>query len=285
MPALFAFHVLMLRVAANLSFFYQDMPFEARLAAAAEDGFKGVEYLSPYDMVPHRLAGLLQAHGLEQVLFNAPAGGSHLAQVRRAWDEGWRGTASLPGEQEAFRYGIDLALEYAQALSCRRVHVMSGINPSANRGDRLLWLKQLAWAAERAARCPDVTLLIEAINREDMPGYWLHTQQQAYEALVEVGHPRLAMQFDAYHCQKVEGDVLAQWQKYAATGWVKHVQIAGVPGRHEPDVGVLPYGPLLAQMQASDYDGWLGLEYRPQDASRAGVREGLRRWLAQGAVL
>lgn len=262
----------MFRFAANLSFLYPDMPFEQRFAAAANDGFRGVEYLFPYAWPAHTLAQWLQTHALEQVLFNAPAGGQTLAQVRQAWEAGWRGTASVPGQQEAFRYGIALALEYAQALQCRRVHVMSGINPSDSRSDRLMWLKQLTWAAEQAAQCPSpVLLLIEAINRHDMPDYWLHTQQQAFEAVQTIAHPNLAMQFDAYHCQMVEGDVLTQWAKYAPAGVIGHVQIAGVPGRHEPHQGVLPYQQLLEAMRHSGYDGWLGLEYKPRAATHEGL--------------
>lgn len=263
----------MFRAAANLSFLYPDLPFEERFAAAARDGFKGVEYLFPYALPAHRIRDLLQASGLEQALFNAPAGGRDLAQVQRAWDDGWRGTASLPGEEAAFRYGIALALDYAQALSCTRVHVMSGIHTASGAQDRREWLKRLSWAADQAAQCAQpVTLLIEAINHHDMPGYWLHTQQQAYEAVAQIDHPQLAMQFDAYHCQRTEGDVLAQWQRYASTGRIAHVQIAGVPGRHEPDDGELPYRALLEAMRTSGYQGWLGLEYKPRGQTSEGLR-------------
>ncbi|RMX06032.1 hydroxypyruvate isomerase [Corticibacter populi] len=263
------------RLAANLGFLYQEWPFEERFAAAAADGFKGVEYPVPYAHEPAWLAGQLRAHGLQQVLFNAPAGGASRDAVRRAWEGGWRGTASLPGEQAAFRYGIDLALEYAQALDCPQIHVMSGINPGGSDRDRLLWLHNLAWAAERAAQ-QHVSLLIEAINHTDMPGYWLHTQQQAHAALIEIGHPGLGMQLDFYHCQMTEGDALAQLRHYWPGGLVRHTQIAGAPGRHEPDHGSLQWRELLAFLDAAGYQGWLGLEYRPRQGTRAGLG-----WLRQ----
>ncbi|KKW67486.1 hypothetical protein AAV94_09985 [Lampropedia cohaerens] len=260
------------RLAANLSFLYQELPFEARFAAAAEDGFAAVEYLAPYACEPGWLVEQLRTHGLTQVLFNAPAGGCSRAQVHAAWDEGWRGTACLPGQQAAFRYGIDLALDYAQALNCRRVHVMSGTPSAAEAGDRLHWLRQLEWAAERAAAQPQpVTLLLEAINHTDMPGYWLHTQQQAYAALQEIGHPLLALQLDFYHCQMTEGNALAQLKRYLPTGRVAHTQIAGAPGRHEPDEGALPWKALLQTLDQAGYDGWVGLEYRPRGSTRAGL--------------
>lgn len=267
------------RFAANLSFLYQELPFEERFAAAAQDGFQGVEYLFPYEHEPAWLAAQLQAHGLAQVLFNAPAGGSDRQAVQQAWAQGWRGTASLPHEQQAFRYGIDLALDYAQALDCPCVHVMSGLHPNGSARDRLAWLRQLAWAAERAAARGGerpVCLLIEAINHTDMPGYWLHTQQQAHAALEEIGHPQLGMQLDFYHCQMTEGDALAQLHRYLPTGWVRHTQIAGVPGRHEPDAGLLPWRELVNGLNAAGYEGWVGLEYRPAGATRAGLG-----WLRQ----
>ena len=267
------------RLAANLSFLYQELPFEARLAAAAQDGFGGVEFLSPYEWEPGWLAAQLRAHGLQQVLFNAPAGGGTLAAVRSAWAEGWRGTASLPGAQREFEYGIELALDYAQALGCSRIHVMSGTHPGqlVHGGNlRQQWLHRLSWAAERAARrhspgAAPIVLLIEAINRQDMPGYWLHTQQQALAALQEIGHPLLGLQLDLYHCQMTEGHAQAELQRGLGSGLLHHVQIAAVPGRCEPDAGAVDGPALLRQLDAAGYSGWVGLEYRPRSSTRAGL--------------
>ncbi|THU01544.1 hydroxypyruvate isomerase [Lampropedia puyangensis] len=268
----------MSRFAANLGFLYAHKPFEARFAAAAEDGFKGVEYASPYEWPAHVLAQHLQEAGLQQVLINTPAGGADAAGVRQAWAQGLRGTACLVGQEKAFRYGVELALEYAQALACPRIHVMAGVATAADAGDRRTWLHRLAWAAEKAASNSQhpVTLLLEAINHVDMPGYWLHTQAQAFAALQEIGHPHLAMQMDFYHCQMTEGDALAQWQRYAPSRLVQHIQIAGAPGRHEPDVGQLPWQELLVALDEAAYPGWVGLEYHPQTTTTAGLG-----WLKQ----
>lgn len=259
------------KFAAHLGFLYGEQPFEARFEAAAQDGFQGVECIDPYMLAPHVLAGLLQDHGLEQVLINTPAGGSDLAGVRSAWAQGLRGMASLRGQRKAFRYGVELALEYAQALQCQRIHVMAGVPSSDRAGDRLVWLNNLAWAVDKAAASSSpeqpITLLLEAINPVDMPDYWLTKQAQAFDAIQEIGHPNLAMQMDFYHCQMTEGDALAQWQRYGPAGWVRHVQMAGMPGRHEPDVGTLPWQAL----DAARYTGWVGLEYRPRTTTRAGL--------------
>src|SRR5271168_3163000 len=156
----------MLRFAANLSFMYGEYAFPERFAAAARDGFTGVEYLFPYEYPAQQLAAWLQAHGLVQVLFNAPPGN---------WAAGERGLASLPGKEEQFRAAIRTALEYAQTLSCPRVHVMAGIQP----GLRSTLISNLAWAAEQAAPA-GVQLLIEPINTRDMPGYFLNRQDEAH---------------------------------------------------------------------------------------------------------
>ncbi|POX42673.1 hydroxypyruvate isomerase [Streptomyces sp. Ru73] len=257
------------RFAANLSMMYTEHDFLDRFAAAAADGFEGVEYLFPYDYEAAALRRRLDDHGLLQVLFNAPPG---------AWDAGERGTASLPGREAETRSGIDRALEYAAALGCPRVHVMAGlVSPDAAPAERdaqhATYLTNLAWAAERAAAV-DVDVLIEPINQRDMPGYFLRTQAQAHAVVQEVGAPNLKVQLDLYHCQIVEGDLTTTLRRDLPTGRVGHLQIAGVPDRHEPDLGELDVRHLFGVVDEVGFDGWVGCEYRP----RAGTTEGLG-WL------
>jgi 2-dehydrotetronate isomerase len=250
----------MLRFAANLSFMYGEYAFPERFAAAARDGFTGVEYLFPYEYPAPQLAAWLQAHGLVQVLFNAPPGN---------WAAGERGLASLPGREEEFRAAIRTALEYAQTLNCPRVHVMAGVQP----GLRSTFVSNLAWAAEQAAPAR-VQLLIEPINTRDMPGYFLSRQDEAHAIVDEIGSSALKVQMDLYHCQIVEGDVSMKLRKYLGEKSVGHIQVASVPERNEPDRGELNYDYVLDQIDELGYDGWIGCEYRP----KAGTSEGLA-WL------
>ncbi|MDH1703422.1 2-oxo-tetronate isomerase [Comamonas terrigena] len=261
--------------AANLSLMYTELPFLERFAAAARDGFRAVEYLFPYAHAPAQLAQQLRAHGLQQVLFNAPPGGATRDAMATAWDAGARGTLCLAGQDVAFRAGLQQALEYASVLQCPRVHVMGGLLPAgqSHAGVQALVTERLHWAAQQAQDA-GVALLIEPINGRDMPGYYLQRQDQAHALVQAVDSPRLQVQMDLYHCQIVEGDVAMKLRHYLPTGRVGHIQIAGVPDRHEPDSGELHYPYLFDLLDQLGYTGWVGCEYRP----RAGTSQGLG-WL------
>lgn len=251
------------RFAANLSMMYNEHGFLERFAAAAQDGFRGVEFLFPYAHAPAELAARLRGAGLAQVLFNAPPGN---------FEAGERGIAALPGREQEFRDGFAQALEYAQALDCPRLHVMAGLVPEGAAPAHLhdTYCANLAWAAGQA-RAAGRTVLIEPINGRDMPGYFLQRQEQAHAVVQAVGDAGLAVQMDLYHCQIVEGDLETRLRRYVPTGKVGHVQIAGVPARHEPDTGELNYPHLFGVLDALGYDGWVGCEYRPAAGTRAGL--------------
>ena len=260
------------RFAANLSLMYTELPFLARFAAAARDGFQAVEYLFPYAYPAEELAELLDKHGLQQVLFNAPPGGRNLQEMAQAWDAGMRGTLCLNGQEDSFRNGVWEALRYAQVLQCPRIHVMSGLIPSgaARYALRSRVLSNLRWAAQAAADV-GVDIMIEPINHRDMPGYYLQTQDQAHSLAQTVAAPNLKVQMDLYHCQITEGDVASKLRQYLPTGRVGHIQIAGVPERHEPDVGELNYRYLFNVIDALGYSGWVGCEYRPRQDTSQGL--------------
>ncbi|ANW53574.1 hydroxypyruvate isomerase family protein [Burkholderia pseudomallei] len=253
------------RFAANLTMMYNEHAFLERFAAAARDGFKAVEYLFPYEFPAAELKARLDAHGLVQALFNAPPGD---------WAAGERGIASLPGREDEFRRAIDTSLDYARVIGNDTLHVMAGlIAPTQDRArHRDVYLRNLAHAAE-AARAQNVTIVIEPINPRDMPGFFLNRQDDAQAICREVGAPNLLVQFDCYHCQIVEGDLAMKLTRDIAG--IGHIQIAGVPQRHEPDVGEIHYPYLFELIDALGYDGWIGCEYRP----KAGTSEGLG-WLA-----
>lgn len=262
----------MTRFAANLSMMYTEVPLLDRFAAAAGDGFKAVEFLFPYEFSAQEIAARLSDNGLTQALFNLPPGD---------WAAGDRGMACHPGREAEFAASVDLALTYAQALGCQRLHAMAGLLPGgvAPEVARAVYLSNLRQAAERAAPL-GITLLIEPINTRDMPGYFLTHQQQAHDILAEVGAANLKVQMDWYHCQIMEGDICRRLEKHF--DGVGHIQIAGVPDRHEPDQGEVNFPYLLDRLDALGYQGFVGCEYRPS----AGTSEGLgwlRRYLSARA--
>lgn len=253
----------MLNFAANLSLMYTEHPFLERFAAAARDGFRGVEFLFPYQESPTRLRACLDDTGLKQVLFNAPPGD---------FAKGERGLAAVPGRRAEFRHGIEQALEYAQALSCTRVHVMAGCLAADQTREAYAACYQdnLAWAATQAASV-GVTLLIEPINTRDMPGYFLNYQHEAHALVQAIGSEFLKVQMDLYHCQITEGDVGTKLRQYLPTGRVAHLQIAGVPQRQEPNAGELNYQYLFGILEELGYGDWIGCEYRPAAGTQAGL--------------
>ena len=263
------------RFAANLSMLYNEHAFLDRFAAAAADGFRAVEYLFPYAFPAPELARRLRDHGLQQVLFNAPPGD---------WDAGERGLACLPGREAEFRAGFAQALEYAQVLGCPRIHVMAGLAPAGVERAALqaTYEANLAWAAEQAA-ADGRDVLIEPINPRDIPGFFLNRQDEAHRIVQTVGAANLKVQFDLYHCQIVEGDVAMKIRHYLPTGRVGHIQLAGVPMRHEPDLGELNFSYLFDVIDevaaASGWAGWVGCEYRPARGAVAGATSDGLGWL------
>ena len=252
------------RFAANLSFLYGELAFPERCAAAARDGFRAVEFAFGYDFDRHDLAARLVDHGLQQVLINAPPGDLNAGE---------RGLAGLPGREADFRRALlEQALPYALALRCPRIHVMAGVLPAG--ADRLVhratFVANLAWAAAQAADA-GIELLIEPINARDIPGYLLNRQDDAHAIVAEVGAPNLKVQMDLYHCQIVEGDVAMKLRQYLPSGRVGHLQIAGVPERHEPDRGELNHPYLFALIDELGYKGHIGCEYRPAAGTSAGL--------------
>jgi hydroxypyruvate isomerase len=250
--------------AANLTTMYVEHAFLDRMAAAAADGFDAVEFAFAYEHPHAEIARRLADHGLRQVLINAPPGDL---------PAGERGIACLAERRDEFRRGIlEQALPYALALTCPRVHVMAGLMPPGIERSalRATYVANLAWAAREAAAV-GVELLIEPINKRDIPGYLLNRQDDAHEIVEEIAAPNLKVQMDLYHCQIVEGDVAMKLRKYLPTGRVGHLQIAGVPDRHEPDLGELYHPYLFELIDTLGYAGHVGCEYRPRGRTSDGL--------------
>ena len=266
------------KFAANLSMLYPELDFLDRFEAAARDGFRAVEYLFPYAYDSKELVARLKANGLQQVLFNAPPGN---------WDAGEKGLACLPGREAEFREAISKAIEYAQVLGSPRFHVMAGLAPAGvDRATlRRAYVDNLRFASGEAAKA-NLDVLIEPINTRDIPGFFLNRQDEAHAIVQEVGANNLKVQFDLYHCQIVEGDVAMKIRQYLPTGRVGHFQIAGVPQRHEPDVGEVNYAFLFEVIDEVSaqcgWQGWVGCEYRPaRGAMAGGTSAGLASWFTR----
>ena len=257
------------RFAANLSMLYTEVPFLDRFAAAASDGFTAVEYLFPYEHTADDIAARLNGHGLTQALFNLPPGD---------WAAGERGMACIPGREAEFAASVEQALTYAQATGCQRLHAMAGLRPAGmdEAAMRETYVNNLKAACTRLAP-HGITLLIEPINTRDMPGFYLSGQQQAHGILADVGESNLKVQMDFYHCQIMEGDLTRRLERHFAG--VGHIQIAGVPDRHEPDEGEVNYPHLFDRLDQLGYTGFVGCEYRPKAGTSAGL-DWLRRYRA-----
>ncbi|GEO81205.1 2-oxo-tetronate isomerase [Pararhodospirillum oryzae] len=251
------------RFAANLSTLFTDRPLEARFAAAAACGFRGVELHFPYTLRPERLGDLVAMNGLELVVFNAPPGD---------WAAGERGLAALPGREEEFQDSIELALSYTEFTDCGRLHVMAGVVEDEEQWPQSLetYAANLGWAAERCAE-EGVAVLVEAINLQDMPGYFLSRPDDAVQLLEMVDHDNLQIQYDLYHAQIMQGGLTDFLETHLER--IAHVQVAGVPGRAEPDAGGEINWPYLFNLlDAHGYPGWVGCEYTPRLVTEAGLR-------------
>jgi 2-dehydrotetronate isomerase len=252
--------------AANLSTLFTELPFLDRFAAARKAGFRAVEFQAPYDFAATEIAARAEAVGVPIVLFNAPMGNA------KAGD---RGFAAQPGREADFDASISSALGYARVLNCRQIHVLAGLATGDERArQEAVYVANLQRGAERAA-AQSVTLLIEPLNARDNPGYFLNSTRQAIAILDRVARANVALQFDFYHCQISEGD-LAQHAR-ELHGRYPHVQIANVPGRHEPDRGEIDFAFLFDLLDEIGYGGWVGCEYRPEAGTLAGLGWG-RRW-------
>nr|WP_067293020.1 2-oxo-tetronate isomerase [Marinobacterium profundum] len=251
----------MANLAANLSMLFTELPFLDRFEAAAKAGFRSVEYLLPYDFEPHEIRARLNPFGLTQALFNAPPGD---------WNAGERGIACLPGREQEFAAGIETALVYAKVLGNKRLHVMAGLLPAnlAYEDAKATYVQNLRHAARRAQK-EGLTILVEPINNLDMPGYFVNLQEDGAALIDLINEPNVRLQFDCYHCQMMQGNVVATFRKLLR--YIDHIQIAGVPGRNEPNVGELNYRYVLEQIDAADYQGFVGCEYKPKATTAEGL--------------
>ena len=246
------------RFAANLTMMFNEVPFLDRFEAAAKAGFPAVEFLFPYDHPVEAVAERLRAHGLAQALFNLPPGD---------WAAGERGLAALPERHAEMRAKFDEAVPYIRATGVPAVHLMAGKTDRSSAADRA-FRDAVAWTAERLAAL-GVTLVLEPLNTRDNPGYHLVDFDEAAALIRDLALPNLKLQFDLYHCQILHGDLTRRLE--ALMPIVGHVQVAGVPSRHEPEGEELNFPFLFDLLDRLGYGGYVGCEYRPRAGTEAGL--------------
>ena len=250
------------KFAANLSMLFTERPFLDRFERAARAGFTAVEFLFPYEHTVAEIRNRLIANRLELVLHNLPAGD---------WAAGERGIACLPDRVAEFREGVATAIEYATALGVPRLNCLAGKVPSGHSDEaiRSTFVENLRFAA-KALKEVKITLLIEPVNTFDIPGFYLSRTAQALAIADEVGSDNLRVQYDIYHAQRMEGELIATMQAQLAR--IGHIQLADNPGRHEPGTGEINYTQVFAALDRIGYDGWIGCEYKPATTTEAGLR-------------
>jgi hydroxypyruvate isomerase len=249
------------RFCANLTMLYGEHGFLDRFAAAAADGFKGVEYLFPYDFPKEELQERLGRHGLVQVLHNLPAGD---------WGGGDRGIGAVPGREGEFQDGVGRAIDYATALGCRQVNCLAGVPPEGADPERVrrTLVGNLRFAAPRLAEA-GIRLLLEPVNTRDIPGFFVNRSAQAMAIIEEVGSDNLHLQYDFYHTQVMEGDLVPTFKRLKDK--IAHVQLADNPGRNEPGTGEINYPFVFDALDAAGYAGWVGCEYKPKGRTSDGL--------------
>ena len=252
----------MLRLAANLSLLFPQLPFLDRFAAAAKAGFRYVEYQFPYPFgSAQQVADSARAAGVEVVLHNLPAGDAA---------KGDRGIACQPGRAGEFREGVERAIEYAKAAGCPRLNALAGIAPEglAREQARETLVENLRYAAGKF-KAAGLTLLTEPCNPRTIPGFFLNTSNQGIEVIDAAGAGNLMLQYDIFHMQIMEGDLARTIERLLPR--IGHMQLADVPGRHEPGTGEVNFEFLLRHVDRLGYGGWIGCEYNPLGDTSEGL--------------
>lgn len=262
------------KFAANLHYLFSDAPFLERFPRAAACGFRAVEFQVPYDYPAQQLAALLKEHHLALALIDTPTGN---------WQAGDRGLAAVPGRHVEFRAGLGKTIEYARVLKPECVHVLAGVYDPATPYERAedIFVANLRIAASALAEL-GVAAVIEPINNkmdivqggeryvtQGMRGFFLHRVDQARRILERVASANLFLHLDLYHQQIMQGNLAQTLRDNIAL--IRHIQFAGVPRRHEPDVGEINYPFLFDLIDELGYRGWVGCEYRPLGRTEDGL--------------
>lgn len=249
------------KFAANLTLMFNEVDFLDRFEAAKDNGFTAVEFLFPYAFEADQIAEKLEQNDLDLALFNLPPGD---------WDAGDKGMAALPGREQEFRDSVGVGLEYAKVFGNKTVHMMAGVLPGDLSVEQAFetYVTNYQYCADAFADL-GVNVILEPLNTRDVPGYMISQNSGARAVIAAADRPNVGLQFDFYHVQIMTGDLATQFETHLDI--TKHIQIAGVPERFEPNVGEINYPYLFDLMDRLGYEGYVGCEYRPQNGTVEGL--------------
>lgn len=252
----------MLKFSANLSTLFNEVGFLDRFELAFKAGFRGVECQFPYRWAREEVAERLDRYGLKLVMHNLPAGDL---------PAGERGVACLPNRVGEFQESVGLAIEYAKVLRCSRLNCLAGITPEGIPAEKVrqTLVDNLRFAAA-ALEKEGISLLVEALNNQDVPGFYLTRTRDVRQLFAEVGHTNLWLQYDIYHMQIMEGNLTRTIQANLAR--IGHMQLGDNPGRHEPGTGEINFSNLLRFIDEAGYNGWIGCEYYPASSTEESLK-------------
>jgi hydroxypyruvate isomerase len=250
----------MLRFSANLGFLWSQLPLLERIERAAASGFRAIELHWPYDTSAQAVREACTRHDIILLAANSPIGDARVGES---------GLAALTGRERDFQQSFDMSLAWCVAAGASAIHVLPGIiDPQHHVMASRTLISNLQWAADLASKY-GVTILLEAINQRDKPGYFYSTQAESNAIREECGRANIKLMFDVYHVGVSEGDILTKLAHYLPH--IGHIQIAAVPSRAEPDEGEIAYSAIFERIESLGYTGWIGCEYKPRASVEAGL--------------
>jgi hydroxypyruvate isomerase len=218
----------------------------------------------PYDHAPGVLKAEIDRNGVAVLGLNTALG-----------RPGEAGLAAVPGRERDFAPLFLQALDYVVAIGGNAVHCLAGVVPPEQRpAADAVFVANLGRAADQAAE-KGIKLLIEPLNARDRPGYFLSRVEHAADVIAKVGRANVRLQFDCYHVQITQGDLITRIEQFLPV--IGHVQVAAVPSRQEPDEGEVNYPAIYATLDRVGYTGWVSCEYRPRGRTEDGLGWG-RAW-------
>ena len=247
----------MARFSANLGFLWSDKPLLDRIELAAKSGFTAIELHWPYDTPAQSVRDACQRLGLKLLAANTPLGNTQIGES---------GLAALPGREQDFKSTFESSLQWCLTAGACAMHVMPGVFEQNADSIRTM-VNNLQWASKQVPA--GFTLLLEAINPRDKPGYFYSTQAQSNAIREQTGCDNVKLMFDVYHVGVAEGDILTKLAKYMPH--IGHIQIAAVPTRAEPDEGEVNYRVVIDAIDRLGYQSWIGAEYKPRASVEAGL--------------
>lgn len=243
----------------NLSTMFREHSLIDRPRAAAEAGFRAIKIQFPYKLEYKALAAKISRYALAVSVINVPCGD---------FIDGGEGNSALPHRIDDFRESVLLAAKYAKGLGALNVNILAGTPSIDVETAKNALADSLRHAATVFAKI-GITVVVEAINDIDRPGFFLSTADAVIDIIDRADHPNLALQFDLYHTAMMGQPLVETFEKHADR--IGHIQFADAPGRNEPGTGTIDFAPIFDAIDASPYDEWVAAEYFPANRTGDGL--------------